>query len=382
MPVPRYFGGFIFLEEEASLSCKDAQIQGNSAGDQGGGIYARDATWVSSSCDLINNAAPQGPTAYLTHVDSALLENHTIIDSSESGMAAVFATHTSAFAKEVDIRSEGTVDADSPNRAVQLEDEATFVADDCVFSGWMGDAVIHNANPAAGSLVLTACDFTQSSAVMVIKSPNSDARVRNAYVSELTIMNAAMANDSLDLVDRAVTCDDPSACGPGECVDSVLGVLCECLEDGVCLDGGGALSIGWKTGPPVVTYSPEPIEFELVVSAAVDGTTPVIWILASESDDVDIQALPPSGVLRPGSDVTVTVTESPLRQDLGGTLLSNFNVTSVGSDSPDATPLGELYAVAAFFFCHAFEYAKPVNDSNISCEQCANVTGWWWYGRS
>ncbi|CAN0033660.1 unnamed protein product [Ectocarpus fasciculatus] len=51
----KFYGGFIFLEEEASLSCEGATIRDHYAGDQGGGIYARDATWVNSSCDLIGN---------------------------------------------------------------------------------------------------------------------------------------------------------------------------------------------------------------------------------------------------------------------------------------------------------------------------------------
>lgn len=47
----RLCGGFAFLETGASLQCEGTTIRRNHAGDQGGGIYARDDTLVHSSCD-------------------------------------------------------------------------------------------------------------------------------------------------------------------------------------------------------------------------------------------------------------------------------------------------------------------------------------------
>ena len=64
----RFYGGFVFVEDEATLTCEGATITGNHAGDQGGGVYARQATWLNSSCDLIANEAPQGAAIYLTKV--------------------------------------------------------------------------------------------------------------------------------------------------------------------------------------------------------------------------------------------------------------------------------------------------------------------------
>ncbi|CAN0013701.1 unnamed protein product [Ectocarpus sp. 6 AP-2014] len=372
----KFFGGFIFLEEEASLSCEGALVRGNTAGDQGGGIYARDATWVNSSCDLICNQAPQGAAAYLTStVQVANFQNHTVFDTETSGSSVVYVTETSVIASGVSFQSGGSLQEDSSNSAIQLEGGATLIAEDCVFGGWTGDSVIQNANPAEGSLVLDSCDFGDTAAAMVVTSPNSDARIRNALVGDLTIENAAVVNNSLALVDRTLGCDNLSICGSGECVDSALGVLCECLEDDECLGGGGALSIALKTPPPDVTYSPDLVYFELVVSVTANGSTPVIWNLTFWADELSLQVLPSSGILPPGEDATVLVTGSPQGQEVGGDLVSQFVVTSVGTSNSTTGVDVEVYS--AFYLCQAFEYAMPVDDENaaFSCEQCANIDG-------
>eukprot|EP00903_Cladosiphon_okamuranus_P020452 g18772.t1 len=376
----KFYGGFIFLEELASLSCQGATISGHYAGDQGGAVYGRDATWVNSSCDLIGNGAPQGAAVYLTHtVGAANFENHEVTDNVASGGSVLYATESSVFAKNVNFRSRSDLQEDSSNRAVQLEGEASLVAEECEFGGWTGETVIQSTNPAAGSLVMDSCSFSESSAAMVVASTNSDAQIRNAVIDHGTIENAATVNDSRVLANRALDCDDPNACGQGECVDSDLGVLCECLANGVCLDGGGALSVGVKTAPPDVTFSPSPVYFELVVSAAAEGSTPAIWRLACEADDLDLQVFPSSGVLPPGDNVTVAVTGNPLREDVGGNLLSRFVVTSVGSDSSGSTAGVDVDVESAFYLCQAFEYALPVGgegpDVSTTCQPCVTIDG-------
>eukprot|EP00752_Nemacystus_decipiens_P008148 g7287.t1 len=383
----KFYGGFIFLEEEASLSCEGATISDHYAGDQGGAIYGRDATWINSTCDLIGNGAPQGAAVYLTHtVQAAQFSNHEVTDNVASGGSVLYATASSIVASGVNFQSGVGLQEDSTNRAIQLEVGATLVADGCVFGGWMGDSVVYNANPAAGSLVLDRCDFVESTAVMMVASPHSDAEIRNAYVGRHTVDNAVMLNGSSPvLVDRALGCEDPGACGAaGECVDSDLGVLCECLEgDRECLDGGGALSIGVEKEPPPVTYYPDPVYFELVVAAAADGTTPVIWSLIFEADDLDLQLFPSSGVLPPGQNTTVTVTGTQLQQDVGGDLLSRFVATSVGSSGGDSgegsttsRAATEVEVTSAFYLCREFEYAVPVgNTTEVVCEQCVTITG-------
>ncbi|CAM9644386.1 unnamed protein product [Ectocarpus sp. 13 AM-2016] len=374
----KFFGGFIFLEEEASLSCKGAIVQGNTAGDQGGGIYARDATWVNSSCDLIRNQAPQGAAAYLTStVGVAFFQNHTVFDTETSGSSVLYVTETSVIASGVSFLSEVSLQEEPSNSAIQLEGGATLVAKECVFGGWTGDSVIQNANPTEGSLTLDSCDFGDTAAAMVVTSPHSDARIRNALVGDLTIENAAVVNNSLVLVDRALRCDSLGICGSGECVDSALGVLCECLEDNECLGGGGALSIALKTPPPDMTYSPDLVYFQLLVSAAANGSTPAIWNLTFDADELSLQVLPSSGMLPPGEDATVLVTGSPQGQEVGGDLVSQFVVTSVGSGTSNSATDADVEVYSAFYLCQAFEYATPVDgeDTTFSCEQCANIDG-------
>lgn len=354
----------------ASLSCEGATVVGNVAGDQGGAIYAREAQWVNSSCDLIGNVAPVGAAVYLTKVLQAVnFENHSITHSLAGGESAVYAAETSVFAKEVDFQSDAGLEETSSGPAVQLAN-ASLVAEGCIFRGWAGDTVLLNPD-VNGSLVLDSCDFSQSSAALMVSSPSSDATIRNAFVGDLTIENAAVVDGELVLVDRALSCD-AGACGIWDCVDSALGVLCECLAGGGCLRGGGALSVELKTPPPDVTYYPDSVEFKLLISAAGEGTTSVIWELAFETDNLTIQALPSSGILPPGEGVAVNVTAVSSRQDVAGEQKIQFNVSSVGSDTSDS-----ISVKGNFYFCRAFEYAVPVpvGDGDVTCEPCAVLSG-------
>ncbi len=362
--------------------CEGATIEANVAGDEGGGIYARDATWVNSSCDLVGNWAPQGAAAYLTNtIRSANLRNHSVTDDSTAGggagASAVYAAETSVFATGVDFRSEagaGGVEGEqaSSGLAVQLWGAAELVAEGCVFGGWAGETVVQSASPRNGSLVLDSCDFSESSATTVVSSPNSHAEIRNAFLSDLTFQNAAVVDGEPLLVDRAIGCDHPDACAEDSaCADSALGVLCECLDNGECLDDGGALSIELETPPPSVTYHPDPVVFKLLVSAAAEGTTWAIWELESEAD-MAIQAVPSSGVLPPGGAVTVNVAGIP-QQDLGvgGKQSISFNVTSVVADTVGASD--SITVEADLFLCPAFEYFDPNGENE--CEQCASLGG-------
>ena len=373
----KFYGGFIFLEEKASLNCKGANISNNYAGDQGGGIYGREAKWVNSSCNLIANESPQGAAIYLTNVRGANLENHDVDANLASGGSVVYVAASSIVAQEVMFRSGVGLQEDSSNRAIQLDSDSSLNAKECIFDGWRGDTVVYHRNSAAGSLVLDSCDFGGSSATMAVTSPNSDAEIRNAVVSSLTFENAAgTLNNSLTLVDRALDCSDSNACGAGQCVNSTLGVLCECLEGGECLDGGGELSLSLVSSPDAVTFDPDPVSYELVVSSAATGTTNAIWNLHFESEDLILDVVPSSGVLPPGSSVTVTVTGTPSTEDVGGDLRSSFNVTSVSSASSDATGDAHLNMNSKLYLCQAYEYADSTEgdgDKGFLCKACATI---------
>ena len=81
MRVLRFYGGFVYLSWGVSFTCEGGSITYNFAGDQGGGIYARGAEWMNSSCNLIGNQSPQGAALYLTGVESATLEDHTVTNN-------------------------------------------------------------------------------------------------------------------------------------------------------------------------------------------------------------------------------------------------------------------------------------------------------------
>lgn len=340
---------------------------------------------MNSSCDLIGNGASQGAAVYLTG-SRATLEDHDITDNvAVSGGSVVGIVESSVAVRRVNFRSADDLSGETCVLAVKIDSQSTLAAEECAFDGRFGDTVFHNANPAAGSLVLDSCDFSESSAPMAALSPHSDAEIRNAVVSDLTVANAETVNGSLVLVDRALGCGDPGACGAGECVDSALGVLCECLENGECLSGGGSLALSVGTPPATVTYSPDLVTFDLLVSAAADGAALIIWNLTSQADELDLQALPSSGILPPGENATVTVVGESSQQDVGGILVSRFVATSVGgggggsgtsSDSP--TTSVEVEVESVFYLCQAFEYAMPAGDADagdaaVTCEQCGTV---------
>ena len=376
----RFFGGFVFIEIESSINCKGATIRGNSAGEQGGGIYAREATLVTSSCDLIANESPQGAAIYLLNVKSATFENHIVTDNLASSGSAVNVAASSVVARGVTFESSVGLQDYSSNRAIQLDKRTTLDAEQCVFNGWVGDTVVYNLNSASGSLILDSCDFSGSSAAMAVVSPNSAAEIRNAVVSNTTLTNAVARtlNSSLTLVDRALVCSDSNACGAGDCVDSLLGVLCECLEGGECLSDGGELSLSLKTPPQNETFSPDPVSYELMVSSAVSGTTFAIWDLEFDGGDLDLNVVPSSGVLPPGGSAIVTVTGTSSKKDVGGDLISNFYLSSVGTANADSIAVVKLEVISTFYLCQAYGYAEPQSGDDVnefSCEQCGNIKG-------
>ena len=373
----RFYGGFAFVENGARLKCDGANVRGNHAGDQGGGIYARQATWVNSSCDLIENDSPQGAAIYLTNVLSATFEDHNVTRNLASGGSVVYLAVSSVVARYIRFDSSEIQDH-TFNRAIQMDERTKLDAHRCVFNGWLGDAVVFNANPESGSLILEGCDFNRSSASLAVISPNSDAVIRNAAVSDFTFNNALGTTDSpLALVDRALNCRDPDACETQGCVDSSLGVLCPCLKGGKCLDDGGELSLTIETPPDVETFRPDPVSYELRVSSSGSGTTDAIWQLDFAANDLVLEVFPSSGVLPPGGSVLVQVSGIPSGRDVGGNLTSKFILSSVISATFVPTAVDSITVVATLYMCKAFEYARPLynddDDDGVSCEQCANI---------
>ena len=374
----RLYGGFVFLDEMASFTCEGVTISGNTAGNQGGGVYARDATWVNSSCAFIANQSPQGAALYLSGCKSVTLKNHAVTDNLAFSGSVLYSTQSSVVATGVTFKSGIELQEDSFNRAIQSVTKSVLTLKECVFDGWRGDTVIYHTTSDANSLFLDSCDFRASSAAMAVFSLNSDANIRNAAVGGLTFTNAGRPNNSLVLVNRALDCGSPNVCGPGECVNGTLGVLCECLDVDSCLNDGGELSLAVETPPASETYSPDTVSFDLVVSSAGNGTTHAIWDLAFEATYLNLKAVPSSGVLPPGGAVTVYVTGTAATQDAGGDVTSYFNLSSVGITNTSSTAIvKKLEVKSAFFLCSASEYAEPLADetNGVSCKQCISLEG-------
>ena len=246
--------------------------------------------------------------------------------------------------------------------------------------------MVRSMNPDNGSLVLNSCEFRGNFASMMVLSLHSDAEIRNAFVDEITLANAAVEEGSIKLVDRALNCSAAGAYGgEGGCVDSLLGVLCVCIDDdNPCSIDGGTLELGVITDSENVTYNPNPVQFNLTVSAKENGTTLAIWALSYSTDDMELEVVPERGVLPPGESLIITVTGTPVRNDVGGNLASAFTLISVGNaslnnGSSEGIVVQTIEVRSTFYFCQAFQYAKPVGGDNsiksVECKQCALIRG-------
>lgn len=362
------------------MDCKGAIVSENSAGEHGGGIYGRDATWLTVSCDLFGNQSPEGAGAYLTHTkDNATFRDMQMTANVAEGGSTVYAVNSKVVAQGVTFDAGARNLEERSNRAVHLEHRSTFEGVNCMFDNWIGDTVVQSSGHESGSLVLDGCDFCTSASAVAVVSPYSEAEIRNAFLSDLTIKSAA--NPEV-LVDRVVTCSETGICDSvGECVDSLLGVLCECLPGGSCLDDPGTVSLAIKKWPSKETYLPDPILFDLVVSAADDGTTESIWELDFESSELELEVIPSSGILRSGSNITVMVSGTPLTDDVGGNLTSSFVLTAVGDKDNQAVAVTtELKVMSTFFLCRGFQFAVPGegNESSggvVECLSCTSLSG-------
>lgn len=378
MPFPRLFGGFLHLTNGASLSCEGVTVENNYAGSQGGGIYARSSPWVNSTCDLIGNQSPQGAALYLSRVDSVMLKDHSVSDNLAFSGSVVFAVDTSVVANGVSFTSNVGLQEDSSNRAVQSNKNSVLNATNCAFDGWQGDTVIYHSNAEVNSLHLDSCDFSGSSTSMAVFSLYSDAKIRNAVADDTTFINAGRINNTVALVNRALDCSSPGLCGPGTCLDSALGVLCECLDVDTCLGDGGEVLLAVKTPPANEIYSPGAVSFELVVSSAISGTTYAIWNLEFDAKDLNLDVTPSSGIFPPGANTTIVITGTPTIADMNGNLVSNFNLKSVGSLGSSSSSGVALEVNSTYYLCMKYKYAKPQTaeeGDGFSCPSCMSISG-------
>ncbi|CAM9228038.1 unnamed protein product [Choristocarpus tenellus] len=352
----KFFGGFLFLEELASVNCTNTVVEGSYAGDEGGGVYAIGTSSIYWACDLIDNDALKGADMYLiqareVHLVGGRIDHRRTMESSE----ALYLTGSNVFADGFSVVADA---ASETSIAMQMDTSSSFLAVDCVFATWRGESVIHNDG---GELVLEGCDFSGSETKVVV-STSSTAVIRNAVVGDPTI-NAA--TDSMALVDNALTCSDANSCSPGVCLDGELGVYCQCYHSNVtgeevCMNQGGNITMWVSKAPDKIIYRPATVEFTLMIHAE-GGLAPVLWNISALSSDFNMLLYPSSGVLPPNSNLSVRVEAVP-RMEIGRYLMM-ASFTAVGL-IPRTEASVEVYTT--YLLCEAYEYASFMNQSTAN----------------
>lgn len=101
------------------------------------------------------------------------------------------------------------------------------------------------------------------------------------------------------------------------------------------------------------------MSFELVVSAAEDGTTNVIWDLTFDADDLELDVAPSSDIFPPGGSLAVAVSGLPMRLSLSGDLASSFNLTTLRTTTnSDISPGVRLTVDSMLDVCSVFEIGR------------------------
>lgn len=364
-------GGFAYLDGEAFFGCEGASIENSTAGNSGGAIYALGGSSLNLTCDITGSTSPSGAGAYLSAVSKAVMRDMVIANSDFScGSGAIYGAESSVLeVTRVTFAASSASGGGSTNSPVQIDGSSTFQCESCYFIGWDGDTIIFNQNSANGSLRLDNCDFAQSSPSASVVSSSSLAEIRNARVDELTF--SQVEEDPPILVDHAVSCSDPDICELGKvCMDSELGVMCECFPSNGCLDDGGSVSLTYSTDNDDIPYSAgDDVTFKLVVAATDDGSTDVLWNISSLSDYLDFKMVPSTGVLPPGRSMTISVEGSPSNFDARGgrSFSTTFQLNTVGSRSENDTTQF-LVVDFEFYYCDAYEFAVGEADGEADGE--------------
>lgn len=364
-------GGFAFLDNGGILDCGGASVESSSALESGGAIYARRGSSIYLNCDIMGSTSPSGAVVYLSAVTEAVMSDMVTVNSVFScGSGAVYCAEGSALNMTgVTLIAPSDVEEDSTHNPVQIDSTSSFRCVSCTFIGWDGDTVILSQNTENGSLRLDNCDFIQSSPSGNVVSSSSFAEIRNARVDEPTF---SLVEDTSSLVDQALSCSDTGVCGTGVCMNSELGVLCECLPSGGCLDDGGFVSLSPSPDNDDDSYSAgDDVTFKLIVEASDDGSTDVLWNISSLSAFLDFTMFPSAGVLPPGRNVTIGVVGSPSNFDVGGgnSLSTTFELRTVGSRWENGTTR-TLTVYFSFYLCDQYMFAVNGNDSSFDCDKC------------
>ncbi|CAN0138387.1 unnamed protein product, partial [Pylaiella littoralis] len=280
-----FFGGFLYKEGAGNAFCTGATVTGNS-GVNGGAIYAVEGAELEWGCDLVENSAILGPAIYASNDAYVFLRGMKLSGNTANRGSVVFLVSSNCMTDQVIFEDPlGAIGLS----AVEVDGNSSYMAEDTSFVGFAGEVLL-----SEGTLHLDNCDFSGSPAsVLVSVGDSATTVVRNAVLGDTNYADIAKAASRASELPRAnsfanvnLTCDGvlpPSSsplCSEGSsCLDGDLGVYCHCYKrestgEDRCMSGGPELLTLTATSTPKVTFFPDMLEGDLLLSlASVSSTT-------------------------------------------------------------------------------------------------------------
>lgn len=364
-----YDGGGLSVDD-GQVRISGGLFRKNEAMQRGGIIFATGQSalrWESGVSD--HNEAPAGGAIYLSNSDMALDGVELLGDNTPAG-AVFFLADSTVYAANTSIVARSGSDQ-SGSFALQVDTMSSFAGFACRFAGWdwASPCVL-----SAGELVLDSCDFSASGTDELVQA-SPEAVVRNAVVGDENYRaasynsSAAFADTAYacDTLPQDRSCLALGSISDGDRDDEVcrdndggLGVVCARYQTWdqtwdwawdrtwdwdtpVSLSGSSDLELEMLYAPSDDVYHPEQVTLELVLrqpdgalglgSDGLGGLAEggVIWELRAgdgtdegadpngdgdftfpnSSDSFTWTAVPSSGLLGAGQELTVTVTGTP-----------------------------------------------------------------------
>lgn len=271
------------------------------AGDQGGAIYSRGPTSLYVSCEAYGNESPQGAFLYVTHVVEGSVPENVHAKSNHALVGSIVqVAASSVLVRDLTFVAGELSGLNKASIVMYSDRDSLLVAEGCMFRGWENSNMTVRNNERATSLVVDHCDFTHTFSTQPVLS-SSESVIVNAYIDENTLSNAT---DPYNLVNKALGCES-DICDPRyECIDSSLGIMCECFNDRC--GNNGSLSFGVVDFPDEITYSPQSVEFTLGVTKPSDYDT--IWEINNNNTRTErMDVIPKSGIISSGNTVKIYV---------------------------------------------------------------------------
>ena len=389
----------------------------NNAAQRGGVLFATGKSLLSwTAGESWSNSAASGGSLYISDSEINLTDVRLAGDHTPSG-AVVFLADADARAVNTSIVAPKYLVGDF---ALQVDANSFLRAFSCSFENWQGG---YHLMASEGQVVMDACDFSQSSNTVLFRALRP-ATVRNAILGDNNY--ASLGNNASSLfgfdayacttLPEAYSCIDNGEIEE-ECVDADygMGVLCAAYtaaatEENVSLGGGDSsvelvvptsttASSSSSLSAEDAVYYPQEVTQELTLRyssggdvesdssgsevAVVMGEDAVLWQLRSSNravhegepigngsftgvsnDNFSWVAIPASGVLVKGQEVTISfVGTPPPPQDprrpsavYNGNVSAAFHVLSRTAEAGTWAVSSTTAFEATFYYCPAGAY--------------------------